>query len=80
MSDVGPMESVRYGLRLMVHFIWISVVAALTVIWVIALLDKGDTAMAVLYAAGGGTIVLAGVLGLGYKVIADGVSRGTRAN
>jgi len=75
MANVNALNGIEYGFRLIGYLLGVLIVGV-----IIGLIGQaiGDV-IGVLVSALGGLVVLAGVLGIQFKLVADGVERGVRA-
>lgn len=79
MVNVSTEEGIKYGFRLMGYAILVFVAGIVVAAIGAGLMDGGSEAVGGLIAIFGILVVYAGFLGMGYKVIADGVEKGVRA-
>lgn len=76
MVNVDAMDGIRYGIGLIKYILLVAAGGVLISAVGMSMADGGDQAAGLLVAVLGTLVVWAGMLGLLYKVIADGVERG----
>ncbi|SFS79738.1 hypothetical protein [Halostagnicola kamekurae] len=79
MANVNAIEGIRYGFRLMGYIVVVYLIGALLSFIGVGMIDSGSEIIGGLLALIGIVAILAGFLGMGYKVIADGVEKGINA-
>ena len=79
MSNVSAIDGVKYGFRLMGYLIAVYIGAAIIIAIGFAIAEDGSAGLGGIIILLGGLTLFAGLLGMGYKVIADGVEKGVNA-
>ncbi len=76
MANVNPVDGIMYGFRLMGYILAVNVIGGLFFLVGLEL----DNVLGVLVALVGVFVAFAGILGIQYKIIADGVEQGVLAS
>jgi len=76
METVSTSEGIAYGFHLLGYLVGLGVVAWLTAVGTFAVVSNSNFFLGFLIAVIGGLIIIAGLFGLSYKVISDGVQNG----
>lgn len=78
MVNVDAAEGVRYGIRLL-GYAFLTAGSGFVLMFIgLAIASSGEP-FGIVLGLGGFLVLYAGLLGMGYKVIADGVEKGMRA-
>lgn len=80
MANVNPITGIKYGFELMAYGVAVWLIAILVMGAGIALADGGSTIAGGIVALIGFLAFFAGLFGMSYKLIADGVEKGVNAS
>lgn len=79
MVNVNAVDGIKYGFRLMGYLLAVFVIGFVFMAIGADMVSGDSPALGGLLAVFGFLVVYAGIMGMGYKVIADGVEKGVRA-
>lgn len=79
MVNINAIEGIKYGFRLMGYVVLVYIIGLLLMVFGTGMLESGSEIIGGLLSLIGIVSIFAGFLGMGYKVIADGVEKGINA-